>query len=81
MSAERRVHPPFGKEDVAGALNLLQQLQALGLDIPSIVSQLGGNGGKREAAPKNLPGDKPGLAQAAGSGGKKIESEKGAQES
>src|SRR5438046_4779439 len=39
---------------------LLQQLQALGLALPSIVSQLGGNGGKREAAPKNLPGDKPG---------------------
>ncbi len=32
--------------------SLLQQLQALGLDIPSILSQLGGNGGKLEAAAK-----------------------------
>jgi flotillin len=31
---------------------LLQQLQALGLDVPSILSQLGVNGGKTDAAPK-----------------------------
>ncbi len=50
--------------------SLLQQLQALGLDIPTIVSQLGGNGGKLEAAAKNLPSAKSGLAQAGVSGAK-----------
>jgi hypothetical protein len=32
--------------------SLLQQLQALGLDIPSVLTQLGGDGGKLSAATK-----------------------------
>ncbi|PYV32556.1 MAG: flotillin family protein [Acidobacteria bacterium] len=51
---------------------LLQQLQALGLDIPTIVSQLGGNGGKLEAPAKKL-------TQPGGSAANALDAEKGTE--
>jgi flotillin len=51
---------------------LLQQLQALGLDIPTILSQLGGNGGKLETVAKKL-------TETPASAAKDSEAEKGAQ--
>jgi flotillin len=43
--------------------SLLQQLQALGLDIPTVLSQLSGEGGRLAAAPKSAA-EAPGLTKA-----------------
>jgi flotillin len=49
---------------------LLQQLQALGLDIPGVLSQLGADGGKLTASAKPVA-EVPPPAKAAGKGGEK----------
>ena len=46
--------------------SLLQQLQALGLDIPTVLSQLGGDGGKLAAGAKSPPEVLPPSAPPAG---------------
>jgi hypothetical protein len=49
--------------------NLLQQLQALGLDIPAVLSQLGAAGGKPAVAAESAASR--GASPTSGDGGKK----------
>jgi hypothetical protein len=65
----------IAKTGPALVFGLLQQLQALGLDIPTILSQLGANGGKSAEVAKRI---ESAIASAAPSAGAKKPADKSA---